>query len=271
MKMTILPIKDSKNRLPCRVDLLLPLALACFALSPTARATCQEGCLTNENTALGDDALINTTSGYNNTGVGFDALSANTIGHDNAAVGWGALSNNTTGQGNVAMGAYALNDSNAGANTALGYRTLQTSSGGINTAVGSEALSLNTTGYWNVGVGASALYGNLTGIGNSALGQGALSQLTDGSYNIAVGFNAGELNPDLVVTDDQGKPFTVRYEAVNAMLLNEFLKAHEKVKKLGSVVERHQKQIQTLRAGLQKASAELEASKAEPYTVQNSQ
>src|SRR5215813_9849240 len=67
-----------------------------------------------------------------------------------------------------------------------------------------------------------------------------------------------KVNPDLVVTDDQGKPFTVRYEEVNAMLLNEFLKEHRKVQELEANAVRQQKQIEALTAGLQKVSAELE-------------
>jgi hypothetical protein len=63
-----------------------------------------------------------------------------------------------------------------------------------------------------------------------------------------------KVNPDLVARDEQGKPYTVRYEAVNAMLLNEFLKEHRKV-------EQMQKQIDALTAGLQKVGAQLELSK----------
>src|SRR2546423_10140311 len=78
--MTTLHLGKSIGRSPLRhVLLLIPLALACFALVPQARATCQEGCLTNGNTVLGDDALLNNT-GTNNTATGSGALSANTIG-----------------------------------------------------------------------------------------------------------------------------------------------------------------------------------------------
>ena len=63
--------------------------------------------------------------------------------------------------------------------------------------------------------------------------------------------------PDLVVRDEQGKPFTVRYEAVNAMLLNEFLKEHRKNEEQQAIIERQQKQIDALAAGLQKVSAQL--------------
>jgi hypothetical protein len=71
-----------------------------------------------------------------------------------------------------------------------------------------------------------------------------------------------KVSPDLVVADEQGKPFTVRYEEVNAMLLNEFLKEHRKV-------EQMQEQIEALTAGIQKVSAQLELSKSVPQTVLN--
>jgi hypothetical protein len=84
-----------------------------------------------------------------------------------------------------------------------------------------------------------------------------------------------KVNPDLVARDEQGKPYTVRYEAVNAMLLNEFLKEHRKVeqqrKDFETALAQQQKQIEALTAGLQKQSAQLELSKSVDQTVQNSQ
>ena len=72
-----------------------------------------------------------------------------------------------------------------------------------------------------------------------------------------------KLNPDLVVHDKEGKPFTVRYDAVNAMLLNEFLKEHQ-------TVQRYLKKAScALTAGLQKVSAQLEANKPAPQVVNN--
>ena len=73
-----------------------------------------------------------------------------------------------------------------------------------------------------------------------------------------------KVNPDLVVRDKEGKPYTVRYDAVNAMLLNEFLKARHQI-------DAQQKQIEALTAGLQKVSAQLEASKPARQVVQNNQ
>jgi len=85
-----------------------------------------------------------------------------------------------------------------------------------------------------------------------------------------------KVNPNLVARDEQGKPYTVRYEAVNAMLLNEFLKEHKafleehgKVQEQGATIARLQKQVEALTAGLQKVSAQLEASKPAPQVVNN--
>ena len=77
------------------------------------------------------------------------------------------------------------------------------------------------------------------------------------------------MNPDLVVRDKEGKPYSVRYEQVNAMLLNEFLKEHNTVQKQGAMIARQQKAIEALTAGLQKVSAQLEVSKSAPQTVLN--
>jgi ABC-type hemin transport system substrate-binding protein len=71
-----------------------------------------------------------------------------------------------------------------------------------------------------------------------------------------------KVNPDLVVRDKEGKPYSVRYDQVNAMLLNEFLKEHRKVEQL-------EKRIEALAAGLQKVSSQLEASKPAPQVVNN--
>jgi hypothetical protein len=69
----------------------------------------------------------------------------------------------------------------------------------------------------------------------------------------------------------EAKVYTVRYEAVNAMLLNEFLKEHCKVEEQGAIIAKQQKQIEALTAGLQKVSDQLEMSKPAPQTVLNNQ
>ena len=80
-----------------------------------------------------------------------------------------------------------------------------------------------------------------------------------------------EINPNLVVRDKNGEVLTVRYDAVNAMLLNEFLKEHRSVQEQGATIARQQKQIEALTTGLQKVSAQLEVSKPAPQTVLNTQ
>jgi septal ring factor EnvC (AmiA/AmiB activator) len=87
-----------------------------------------------------------------------------------------------------------------------------------------------------------------------------------------------KVNPNLIVRDKEGKPYSVRYDQVNAMLLNEFLKEHKafveqqrKLEQQGATIARQQKQIEALAAGLQKVSAQLELRKPAPQTVLNSQ
>jgi hypothetical protein len=73
-----------------------------------------------------------------------------------------------------------------------------------------------------------------------------------------------EISPELITRDENGEIYTVRYDAVNAMLLSELLKEHRKVEQL-------EKQVEALTAGLQKVSAQLELSKPAPQTVLNNQ
>jgi hypothetical protein len=88
------------------------------------------------------------------------------------------------------------------------------------------------------------------------------------------------VNPDLVVRDKNGEVYTVRYDAVNAMLLNEFLKEHRRIEKLEATIEEQQKsfqsrlaeqeeKIEALTTGLQRVSTQLEMSKSAPKTVLN--
>jgi uncharacterized coiled-coil protein SlyX len=86
------------------------------------------------------------------------------------------------------------------------------------------------------------------------------------------------VNPDLVVRDENGEVYTVRYDAVNVMLLNEFLKEHQTVQELKSaaakqeaMIAQQQRQIEALTAGLQKVSAQVEMNRPAPQTVLNDQ
>ena len=170
------------NRWSCTLALfLIPLAVACFALSPEARAVCQQGCDANQNTALGDAALVSITTGPYNTANGNQCLRNNTTGGSNTAIGSNALLNNTIGNNNTANGASAL---------------YSNTSGFQNTASGVDALGDNTTGIDNTATGLAALASNTTGNNNIAVGFGAGDNLTTGSYNIDIGNEgvAGESN-----------------------------------------------------------------------------
>ena len=143
---------NSINHSPLRgafILIALVLAFAWFALSPHARATCQEGCLTNNNTVLGDDALLNNTTGHDNTASGFDALLHNMIGSNNTANGSNALFSNTEGSLNTATGSSALVNNTTGSN---------------NTATGLNALALNKTGSFNTATGRGALGTNTASV-----------------------------------------------------------------------------------------------------------
>jgi hypothetical protein len=87
------PLTQSKNT--TILPVLIALTLGCVALSPQARAICQEGCFPNDNTVLGDNALLNHT-GLNNTAIGSDALRNNINGNWNTAAGGYSLHSNTT-------------------------------------------------------------------------------------------------------------------------------------------------------------------------------
>jgi hypothetical protein len=320
---------------------LIPLVVACFALSPQARAVCQDGCDINlASTFLGDDALVNNLTGTSNTAIGSVALTANTGGAANTAIGSAALFNNN-GTGNTATGTLALRDN---------------TTGNSNTATGFDALVSNTTGGYNTATGDSALFNNAIGSYNIAVGVSAGDNLTTGSYNIDIGSRgrAGEFNTirigtagtqtnayvagiigatvptgvavivdnkghlgtttsserykeavnpmdkaseailslkpvtfrykkeldpegipqfglvaeqvekvnrDLVARDEDGKPYTVRYEAVNAMLLNEFLKEHRKVERLEATLRAVNARLAEQDAKIQKVSAQLELNK----------
>src|SRR6266849_3241522 len=227
--MTTLPIRNLMNRSPLRRGfLLVTLALACFALSPTARAVnpAPDGGYPGQNTAEGDDALFSLTSGGDNTAVGFSALFNNTTGYFNTAVGDQALYNDATGSSNTASGflslfsntegnentatgtnalefntsgshdtangAFALlNNTFGNDNTANGYQALYSNtSGNDNAANGSQALYSNTGGQDNTANGFAALFSNTTGVSNTAAGRDALHYNTTGNANTAAGLNA---------------------------------------------------------------------------------
>jgi hypothetical protein len=252
------------------------------------------------NTASGDSALFNNSTGTENTAVGISALFSNASGSSNTAVGIDALLNNTIGSSNIAIG------SGAGGSITTANHVIC-----IGPAVGENVN--NTTWIGNV-FGTTTVSGTTQPVIVSETGQlGTISSsrrfkkqikpMDQASESILalkpVTFNyktdktntpqfglvaedVAAVNPDLVVRDENGEIYSVRYEAVNAMLLNEFLKEHRKISQLEATLTQQQtsfqskvaeqeKEIEALRSGLQKVSAQIEMTKAASKVVVRNQ
>ena len=167
----------------------IALLIACFSLSQNAVAVTPppDGGYPGSNTAEGDQALLNLTSGSYNAAVGFLSLRNNSEGNFITAVGAATLLLNARATENTAVGAGALLSnapslSNGGnGNTAHGAFTLFKSiSGSLNTAIGDRALFSNTTASFNTAIGGSALSSNTTGVANTAIGTNALANSASG-------------------------------------------------------------------------------------------
>jgi Chaperone of endosialidase len=400
--------------------ILIPMLFIGLGVLPEAQAVSPppDGGYSGGNTAEGQNALFNLTTGTYNTALGLFSLRSNTTGNFNTATGAGtlllntadrntatgaaALLSNTTGFVNTANGAFALYSNTDGvANTATGAAALRNNTtGNDNTANGAGALQSNAVGLDNTANGASALFSNTIGSNNTAIGATALLNNTTGGNNIALGISAGfnlttgdsnidignfgatgesatirigangnqtrsfiagirgvmtgngnaipvlidsagqlgttsssrrfkdeikpidkaseailalkpvtfhykndhtatpqfgliaeevaDVNPDLVVRDENGEIYTVRYDAVNALLLNEFLKEHRKVEQQAYKMDAADRKIQEqeatiaeLKSGmkalaatvneqtlkLQKVSAQLELNRPAPQQV----
>jgi hypothetical protein len=257
----------------------------------------------NSNTAIGDSALFSNTAGSGNTANGVNALYRNANGGSNTAIGVGALIANVTGNFNTANGASALLKNTSGTrNIALG------ASAGSNVTTAGNVICIGTAGqnvnnscyigqvFGALSPGGTAVFINSNGkLGTPQSSQRfkedikpmeqasealfALKPVTfrykkeiDATGISQFGLVAEEVekvNPDLIVRDKDGKPYSVRYDQVNAMLLNEFLKEHRKVEELEANAARQQKEIEALTAGLQKVSAQLEVSKPAPQVAEN--
>ena len=253
----------------------------------------------DENTATGAGALLSNTSGIQNTAGGAFTVFSNTTGNFNTAEGSTALLSNTIGSGNIAIGVATLEANTTGDNnTAVGTQAgFNQTTGNYNVYIGSGMFGV--AGESNACYIAS-IFGQTSANGmpvfinsDNKLGtttsskrfKEAIKPMDKASETVfalkpvrfryrkeidpagkaqfgLVAEDVEKVNPDLIVRDKEGKPYTVRYEAVNAMLLNEFLKEHQKVQELG-------KQVEKLTAGLRKVSAQLEATKPAPRVVNN--
>jgi hypothetical protein len=269
------------------------------------------------NTATGTFALSSNTTGFDNTANSFGVLGNNTTGHDNTASGFNALGLNTTGNNNTANGVLALiNNTTGNSNTALGVSAgMNATTGSNNVYIGAGMTGVADE---SNACYIASIFGQTSASGipvlinsNSKLGtttsskrfkeeirpmdkaSEALFSLKPVSFRYKkeldpagtsqlglVAEDVNKVNPDLVVRDNEGKPYSVRYDQVNAMLLNEFLKAHRKIEEQQATIEelrtdlqttemQQQKQIEALSANLQKVSAKVEVLKPAPQTVFN--
>jgi len=278
-----------KHALFTNVSGLANTAMGSYALATNISGTA--------NTAIGNNALAENT-GDSNTAVGNRAIGTNTRGTHNTAVGAYALLNNT-GNFNTALGAFAGVDLTTGDdNIDIGFgvkgvpgesNTIRigdklitaTFIRGISgaTAAGGAAVFVTPNGHLGTATSSARFKDEIKPMGDASEAILALRPVSfrykkeiDPQGIPEFGLVAEEVekvNPGLIIRDPEGRPYTVRYEQVNAMLLNEFLKEHHTVQDQGATIVLLQKQVEGLTAGLQKVSAQLEVSKAAPQAVLN--
>jgi len=243
-----------------------------------------------QNTAVGSQALYFNIDGSGNTATGYIALAHNN-GAFNTGTGVGALLFNSNGQSNTAVGYEALvNNTTGDSNTALGDDAgAKLTTGSDNVCIGAGVLGVagerNTTRIRNIyGSVATtrAVYVNSDNkIGTLSSSRRykedikpmdeasetlfALSPVTfrykkdiDGSHALSFGLIAedvAKIDPNLITRDEGGKPQTVRYDAGNAMLLNEFLKEHRKVEEQNYKLQEQEATIAQLKSGMRTLAA----------------
>jgi trimeric autotransporter adhesin len=269
----------------------------------------------SSNNAFGSGALSNHQTGSFSNAVGVAALFADQNGEENNAFGDAALSANVSGFDNTAVGDGALQNSTGNFNTALGAR----SGANVATADNVICIGYNvdggdvsdTTWVGNVygvstqsGTTAPVIVSNSGQLGTVASSERFKKDIaamekaseailslrpvtfhykTDNKGTPQFGLIAEEVSkvtPALVLLDKDGKPYSVRYEAVNVMLLNEFLKEHRKLQEQEATIAqlkndfesrlaKQERQTRALASGLEKVSAQLEASKSAARTALN--
>ncbi|HEY6111081.1 MAG TPA: tail fiber domain-containing protein [Chthoniobacterales bacterium] len=260
----------------------------------------------SNNTATGAWTLYFGTTGANNTADGYQALYNTNTGGNNIAVGYQAGFNLTTGSNNIDIG----NQGVAGEANTIRIGTVGTQSkifvAGTGTPVVGPVVRVSSTGQLGIQASSARFKDQIKPMDKASEAILALKPVTfrykkeiDPEGISQFGLVAEEVekvNPDLVARDADGKPYTVRYEAVNAMLLNEFLKQHRKVEEQERIIGHQQKEFSRSIAGLeatiaqqhkdmaalaarlkqqeaqiQKVSAQIELSQPSPQTVLNQQ
>jgi len=240
----------------------------------------------HSNTAGGYNALLSNTTGANNTAFGSMALISDSTGTNNTAIGSSALANNTTGSFNIALGDFA------GSNLTTGDENIDIGNVGVagdaNTIrIGDDTHQGATfiAGIYGVTVSGLTVVmdssDHLGTVGSSRRFKDEIKPMDKVSEAILalkpvtfrykkeidskgipqfglVAEDVEKVNPDLIVRDNEGKPYSVRYDQVNAMLLNEFLKEHRKVESLEKAMAEQQKENAAMRAMLKEQAAEIQ-------------
>ena len=250
-----------------------------------------------QNTGVGAGALLFNSTGADNTAIGHSALFHNTVGGQNTSVGISALGNNTSGSNNIALGTNAgLNSTTGNYNIDIGNAGVAGETGTIRIGDENHVGATFIAGIYGMPVSGLAVVmdssGHLGTTGSSSRFKKEIRPMAQASEAILalkpvtfrykkkidptgtaqfglVAEEVEKVDPDLVVRDKDRKPYTVRYDAVNAMLLNEFLKEHRAFLEEQAKVERLEKQVGALAAGFQKMSAHLETTRTAPQTAAN--
>jgi trimeric autotransporter adhesin len=260
----------------------------------------------NDNVADGYNALFSNEAGFQNTAIGANALYSNTTGNRNVAEGYNAFFSNEIGNRNTAIGFRALYQNSGSDNVALGFNAgSNLINGGGNVCigynvvgVGRESTTTRISNIYSSVASARLVYVNSDNkIGTLvssrrfkeqikpmdkasqailALKPIAFHYKKEIEPNRAIMFgliaeDVEKVDPDLIIRNEKGEAETVRYEAVNAMLLNEFLKQHRTVEEQDRTMEEQDRtiaqqetKIRALALQLQKLSAQLERSKPRP-------
>ena len=257
------------------------------------------------NTAAGLLALFDNTDGDFNTAIGNHALRNNTAGNGNMAIGHAALFFNSTGNGNIALG------NNAGLNVTTGSNNINIGNAGVagesgfirignnhsfcfisgiygRLASGGAAVYIKSDGQLGTSTSSRRFKEKIKPMDKSSEAVLALKPVTfrykkevdsDGITQFGlVAEDVEKVNPDLVVRDKEGKPYSVRYEQINAMLLNEFLKEHRKGEEDRATIAELKREIASLTATvkeqaaqIQKVSVQIELSKVPANVARNNQ
>jgi Chaperone of endosialidase len=261
------------------------------------------------NTATGAFTLTSHTTGDRNTATGSASLSSNRTGSFNTSNGSYALFDLATGSNNIALGSAAGCTLTSGdnniiiGNQGVGNESNTIRIGSVGSGMGcGGVIQPSHTSTYIAGIfgatvsGGSPVYvtpdGHLGTSTSSARFKTQIQEMNktsealfalkpvtfrykkeiDPAGKSPMGLLAEDVekvNPDLVVRDNEGKAYSVRYDQVNAMLLNEFLKEHKTVQEQGATIARLEKQIEALTADLQKVNAQLDQSRNAPQMVLN--